>query len=299
MDLRNYGKTKVEKPVSLKILDSESNLQTAIKTNDKNKIKQTIKKTTKKNIHKDHRSRLKSQFLNSGFNSLSDIQKVELLLFYSIPQKDTNPIAHALLDEFGSIKDILSAEVNELIKVKGIKENSAILIKLISNLITLTNFPNPEDYISSTAKAKEFCSKLYVGVEVEQFYIICLTKSNRIKKVKLISSGTMDEVNVQIRNITSFALDTKCSRIIISHNHPNGKGVMSDEDCSFTYSLLCSCLLNSIDVLDHVIVGTDRAISLCEQQIMKRIKAKAVSTIQLPKNKLSMISADSAEYVVC
>ena len=72
MELR-VTKEKEEKPVSWKSLET---------------------KPKKSNIHKDHRSRLKNQFIENGIDTLTDIQKLELLLFYSIPQKDTNPIAH-------------------------------------------------------------------------------------------------------------------------------------------------------------------------------------------------------------
>ncbi len=256
-------------------------------------------KTQKKNIHGGHRDRLKNQFLEYGIDSLTDIQKLELLLFYSIPQKDTNPIAHALLDEFGTIKDVLCAEPKELIKIKGVKENTATLFKLVSSMLNVSNRPNLDYSISATAIAKEFCSKFYVGVDVEQFYVICLTKSNRVKKVKLIQAGTLDEINIQIRSITAFALDNKCNRIIVSHNHPRGLGLMSDEDCTFTYSLICSCLLNSIELLDHIIVGTDRAISLAEQKIVEKLCKKAVNSIVLPKDKVQFLSSLGQNYIIC
>jgi DNA repair protein RadC len=260
------------------------------------------KKPTKKQakgIHGGHRQRLKFQFLESGIDSLSDIQKLELLLYYAIPQKDTNPLAHKLLEEFRTIGNILSADVSELTKIKGVKENTALLIKLVGSFVNLTSRPSLEDVISSTSKAKEFCTKLFVGVEVEQFYVLCLSKSNKVKKAKLVQTGTLDEVNVQIRNITAFAIENKCSRIIVSHNHPSGFGVMSDEDCAFTYSLICSCLLNSIDVLDHIIVGTDKTISLCEQRIMSKLRERAVKTIQLPKEKDMYLSSWGEEYIIC
>lgn len=260
--------------------------------------KQTSKKTKSQNIHKDHRARLKLQFLHNGFDSLTDVQKLETLLFFSIPQKDTNPIAHALLDEFGSLQNVLSADSSMLMKVKGVKENTTILLKLVSGFINACNKPSFEETITSTVKAKEFCTKLYTGVSVEQFYVVCLSKSNKIKKVKLVQSGTMDEVSVQIRNITELAIESKCNRIIISHNHPSGLGKMSDEDCRFTYSLLCSCLLNSIDILDHIIVGTDKTISLCEQQMMSKLKERAVKTIQLPQDQLPFISSLSSDYEI-
>ena len=285
MELRNYNQSQNKSTDYAKIAITELK-----------KIKN--KKPKADNIHKDHRSRLKTQFIENGLSSLTDIQKLELLLFYAIPQKDTNPTAHELLDEFGSIKNILKADHKALTKIKGIKENSATLISLVGQMLNYASQPTDKINLSSTSLAKEFASKFYVNVAVEQFYVICLTKSNEVIKSFMIKSGTTDEVDVQIRTVTEVALDSKCNKIIISHNHPNGKAQMSDEDCAFTYSIICSCMLNSIDVVDHIIVGTDKTISLQEQNILPKIKQRALNTIQLPKDKTLFLSSLSANYIV-
>ena len=158
--------------------------------------------------------------------------------------------------------------------------------------------PTSGTYIHASAQAKEYASELYLNVDVEQFYVICLTNSNMVKKCVMIKSGKVDEVNVQIRNITQVALESKCSRIIVSHNHPAGKAAMSDEDARFTYSLLCSCLLNSIDVVDHIIVGTDKTVSLGEQNIMQKLKQRAVKTIQLSSDTDFMLAEPSSPYII-
>ena len=284
-DLDKFIKSKTE---SLKIDNKKEDVFNDNKT-------PTLKK---ENIHKDHRKRLKQQFLDNGLKSLTDIQKLELLLFFSIPQKDTNPLAHNLLNKFKTLKNIFSAEPSKLMEVSGIKDNTAILIKLVNSLFSYISMPSSQNSISSVSESKDFCSKLYVGSDIEQFYVICLTKSNQIKDVKLIQSGSADEVTVQIRNITEFALETKCNRIIISHNHPNGSALMSDEDCAFTYSLICSCLLNSIEIIDHIIVGTDKAISLASQNILQKLKEKAVTTINLSRQKFSFLSSLSNDYLI-
>ena len=247
-------------------------------------------------IHKDHRSRLRLQFMEHGIETLSDIQKLEMLLFFSIPLKDTNPLAHKLINKFGSLRDVFDADYSSLTNVSGVKENTACLIKLVSGLVRQLQMPINGNYISSVSDAKEFCERLFANVEVEQFYIICLSKSNRVKNVKLLQSGSTDEIMVQIRNVTEFALDSKCNRIIVSHNHPCGYGRMSDEDCTFTYSLICSCILNSIDIVDHIIVGMDKTISLASQHILQKLKEKAVSTIHISHEKLMMLSNSSEEY---
>lgn len=270
-----------------------------VKTHLKESKSSTKTKPTKSTgIHGGHRQRLKHQFLTSGVDSLSEIQQLELLLFYSIPQRDTNPIAHALLDEFGSLREVLLADVEALSKVKGVKENTATHLSLVGKMLNVCSKSLNTNVISSTSKSKEYCSNLFVGINVEQFYVICLSKSNKIQKVKLMNSGSTDEINVQIRNITEFALTNKCNRIVVTHNHPIGKGVMSDEDIRFTYSLVCSCMLNSIDILDHVVVGTDKAISAREQGILEKLKSRAFKTIQIPAETKLFLSSSSQNYVI-
>lgn len=250
------------------------------------------------NIHKDHRKRLKNQFLENGLESMTDIQKLELLLFFAIPQKDTNPIAHRLLDKFGSLKKVFLADYNKLIEVSGVKENSAILIKLLASLHKVINLPSEIHSIEGVSEAKQFCNRLFVGVDVEQFYVICLSKNNSILKYKMIQSGSTDEVYLQIRSITQFAIDNKCSRIIVCHNHPTGLAVMSDEDASFTYNLLCSCLLNSIEIVDHIIVGMDKTISLASQQHLQKLRQSAFKALNIPQQNQVSVSSDSAEYKI-
>lgn len=283
MELRTYNRAKTQNTTSVKSAAPVQDSGASAKPN---------------NIHKDHRSRLKSKFVEHGIEPLTDVQKLELLLFYAIPQKDTNPLAHELISTFGSLKNVLKADYNQLIKVNGIKDNAATLISLVNSMLNYAERPNDQSKLSSTSVAKNFVSKFYFNVSVEQFYVICLTKSNEVIKSFMIKSGTADEVDVQIRTITQVALDSKCNKIIISHNHPQGKAEMSDEDLAFTYSIVCSCMLNSIEVVDHIIVGTDKTISLQEQHVLQKIKERALSTIQIPRDKKIFLSSLSENYII-
>lgn len=262
----------------------------------RNKASKSKKAEAKVNIHKNHRSRLKSQFLTNGIETLTDIQKLELLLFYSIPQKDTNPLAHDLIAKFGSLKSVLCADYKDLVSVKGIKDNTATHIMLVNSILNYCNKPDIGTVISGTASAVAFVEKLYYNVDVEQFYVVCLGKNNKVKLVKLVSTGTMDEVNVQIRTITQIALDAKCNRIIVSHNHPNGSSTPSDEDFRFTYSLVCSCMLNSIDVIDHLVVGIGGTSSFVEDNLLPKIKERTLKTVQIPKQTEHILSELSLGY---
>ncbi len=280
------------------ILEDESVNKTISELKLIKKSKAQEAKPKPENIHKDHRQRLKNQYLNNGFSSLTDVQKLELLLFYAIPQKDTNPIAHALLKEVGSLKEIFTSDAKVLTKVKGIKQSSATLLSLVGDMFNTISMPDEKEHVGTTSKAKEYCKKLYVGVEVEQFYVLCLTKANRVRKYKLIQTGTADELSIQIRSITAYAIENNCNRIIVSHNHPAGKGASSDEDIKFTYSLLCSCMLNSIEIVDHIIVGTDKTISMEGQNSLPNIKSYAYDKLKLSPEKRLFLSSLSEDYIV-
>ena len=268
---------------------------------EKERINKTINelatvKLKSKNIHDGHRSRLKEQFLSNKLDSMTDIQKLELLLFYAIPQKDTNPIAHNLLNEFGSLKEVFDADYNRLIRVNGIKENSALLINLVKDFAKYCNKPSSNQKIDSSESCINFAKKLFFGAKVEEFFVICLSYSGSIKKYVLINSGSIDMVNVQIRTITQIAIENGVNRIIIAHNHPEGSAEMSDADFSFTHHVVCSCILNSIDVLDHIIVGKNDAVSLYEGGIMDKVKNKAIASIKLKKETREFLESSAKNY---
>ena len=92
-------------------------------------------------IHKHHRQRMKHSYLSSGFSSFSDIEKLEFVLYFAMAQKDTNPIAHKLLDEFKSFDKVLEAPIESLMAIDGIGEHSAILLHLFFLLIEEYFYP--------------------------------------------------------------------------------------------------------------------------------------------------------------
>lgn len=281
--------------------------QMKLKTKSKEEIPSYMKresakpaktKTTKKeNIHVGHRERLKKQYIQNGIHTMTDIQRLELLLFYAIPQKDTNPIAHALLKKFGNIKNVLNASVRDLCTVEGIKESSATYLKIVSNMANVCSLPEEGELIPNSATAKKYCSKFYVGIQLEQFHVVCLSKDNKVIGTKMIKSGSTDQINVEIRDITEFAMSINCNRIIVSHNHPNGIGKMSDEDFKYTYSLVCSCILNSIELLDHIVVGSNSCFSFDEHNLIEKLKNRAFDKVLIPKETQLFLSNLSKNYV--
>lgn len=293
MELRKLAQNK-----SIEEKTSESLKPKEVTTiNTKAAIKE-LKAAKNKNIHKGHRSRLKAQFLENKLESMTDIQKLELLLYFAIPQKDTNPIAHNLLDNFGSIKEVFDADYSSLITVDGVKENSALLINIVKAFTQYCYKPNYLGLINSTESAIDYASKLLYGASTEEFYLVCLTNSGNVTKYVRIGYGTIDKMHVEIRTLTQIAIENKVNRIMICHNHPHGKAEMSDDDFKFTYSVMCSCLLNSIDVVDHIIIGTDGGLSLGEAGAIAKIRKKATANTQISRDIQTFLAASEKEYII-
>ena len=101
-------------------------------------------------IHDGHRQRLKDRFLREGLDGFTDVQVLELLLFYVVPRKDTNPIAHDLVDRFGSLARVLDASVLKLTEVNGVTENGATFLKLVREIERRYALSQGEEIILNT-----------------------------------------------------------------------------------------------------------------------------------------------------
>lgn len=241
--------------------------------------KDKIKSKSPSEMHKDHRKRMKETYLKTGFTGMSDVEKLEFILFFAIGRKDTNPVAHRLIDTFGSFQRVLEAPVNELSKVEGMGEHSAIFINSILNICAAYGANKIIDECLSTKNAARIARNLFLGAHIEKFFVVCLNKSNKIIQVKQVGEGTASEVKVDIRDITSAALHTNCERIILMHNHPKGSPEPSDEDVLFTMRALSSCILNDIEVLDHIVVADNLVCSFEETGLLSSLKQEIINSM--------------------
>lgn len=245
-----------------------------------------LKDLKPKNIHANHRKRFKNKFLNNGLLGFDDHEVLELMLYFSIPQKDTNPIAHRLLDEFHSFSNVFDASFNELCKIDGIKEHSALLIKLIPEIMKRCNQDKCKEIttIRDQRMVKDYIIRKYNCSEIEQFFIICLRADNSIIDSTVLSSGTCSKVEIQIRELTNYVLKNNCTKIIISHNHPTSSAEPSDDDLIMTHKLVSSCILNDIEIADHVIISTEDVFSFKKSGLLKSIAEDVIHNLSINPN---------------
>ncbi len=208
-------------------------------------------KTSDKNIHKDHRSRMREKVYKNGFESLADHEKLEFLLFYSVPRVNTNPTAHLLLDRFGSFAAVLDAPESELLKIDGMGESSVKFLKLLPQVASYY-VNSSRDTDKRFNKFKDICEHLvdkYIGVTDERVRLICLDDKNNIQYDDFIQSGTVSTVNINIRKMLEVIMSTQTSNVIIAHNHPTGVCIPSLDDVKTTK--IVQDYLRGIDVTLH------------------------------------------------
>jgi DNA repair protein RadC len=208
-------------------------------------------------IHQGHRERKKAQFLRYGLEPMADHEVLELLLFYALPRVDTNPIAHALMERYGSLSAVLAAPVEDLQKVDGIGENAAILFKLMAacwRKYALNDGVQPFLY-DSAEKIGNYAVRLFIGASVEKLYVMLFDNKMMLLDTVKIAEGAVNSVSAPARLYVERAFKKNAASIVLIHNHPNGSANASNEDICYTHNLKSVLKGVGIDLLDHIIVS--------------------------------------------
>ena len=217
-------------------------------------------------IHDGHRERMKKRFLEEGLDGFTQIQALELLLFYCIPQKDTNPLAHALLDRFGSLSQVLEAPVEELRKVPGVGAHTAIFLHLITEAgrFYLVNRSSQENILLSLESCAEYMLPFFFGRKVETVYLLCLDAKCKVLCCKEIGEGSVNAAGISVRRVVETALNAGASTVVLAHNHPSGLALPSPEDIQTTRRLAMALSAVEIHLADHIVVADGDYVSMVQ-----------------------------------
>ena len=125
-------------------------------------------------VHEGHRSRKKEQFRAHGLDAFADHEVLELLLYYAVPRQDTNPIAHRLMEKFGSLDAVFAADRAALEEVEGIGENASTLISLMFPLMHRIRASSGahETILSDTEQAGAYFLDLFFGEREEKLVLL-------------------------------------------------------------------------------------------------------------------------------
>ena len=217
-------------------------------------------------IHDGHRQRMKERFRNEGLDHFSDIQVLELLLFYCIPRKDTNPIAHALLERFGSLSQVLDAPIGELAKVPGMGESAATFLSLttaVGRYYQVDRAMNVE-ILTSIEQCGRYLVPFFYGRRNETVFLLCLDAKCKVLCCKEIGEGSVNSAGVPIRRIVETALGVNATTVILAHNHPSGIAVPSGEDVIATHRVAAALRTVDIVLADHIVVAEEDFVSMVQ-----------------------------------
>jgi len=210
-------------------------------------------------LHKGHRERLKNRYAKDGIDSFEEHNVLEMLLFYSCARVDTNPIAHRLLNKFGSISGVLNADIASLKSVEGVGENTALFLKLIRDISDRYVLSGEEKIktVNSTELAGKFLMPYFRGCKEEKAYLLCLDKRFKVLSCSELSSGNTDSVSLSLRKTMEAALVSGCCYVILSHNHTSGVALPSRSDLATTNELSEMLRPVGVKLIDHLIFGAD------------------------------------------
>ena len=217
-------------------------------------------------IHEGHRQRMKERFRQEGLDHFSEIQVLEFLLFYCIPQGDTNLLAHRLLEHFGSLPQVLEAPAAELQKVSGVGPHTAVFLNLITEVgrYYLVNRAGPTVILHTTEKCGQYLVPRFYGRRNETVFLLCLDAKCKMLCCKEVGEGSVNSASISVRRIVEIALAANATTVVLAHNHPSGLAIPSAEDVHTTERIAAALNAVEITLADHIVVADDDFVSMVQ-----------------------------------
>lgn len=222
-------------------------------------------------IHSGHRKRAKEEFRSRGLSGMADHKVLELLLFYAIPQGDVNPLAHALIEHFGSLSGVFHATYEQLIQVKGVGENAATLIKLLPAIAGryLEQVSDPGEQLTESWQYQRLLSPLFFGARSEMAYLVCMDGKSKLIACRKLGEGIANAVDITSRRVLEEALSSNATRVVLAHNHISGVAMYSQVDIASTRELARILRTVGVELVDHVILAGDEMVSMRDSGVLE------------------------------
>lgn len=220
-------------------------------------------------IHDGHRQRLRKRFKKEGLDDFEQLQVLELMLFYCIPRKDTNEIAHRLLDRFGSVSKVVEAPVEELRKVPGVGENAAVFLSLLNAFgrYQQVNRVTDMDILTSIDRCGAYLVPFFEGRRNETVFLLCLDAKCKVLCCREVGEGSVNSAAISIRKIVEMALGANATSVVLAHNHPSGLAIPSGDDVQTTKRLAVALRAVEIELADHIVVADGEFVSMVESEL--------------------------------
>ena len=204
---------------------------------------------------KGHRQRVKDSYLKDGFDSMPDHNVLELILFYAIPQKDVKPLAYELINHFGSFNNVMNADVDELVKVDGVKEHTAVLISLFRDVNRRVNQNRANEESHSFESIEKYASQMLKAYKEEVIMTVTFDNNKKIINTRVNNKGTVNKAGITKKEIAEIIIRDDASCLMIAHTHPGGDPTPSGADINMTQDLSSFVRQCGAKLVDHIVVG--------------------------------------------
>lgn len=216
-----------------------------------------------------HRERLRRRFLLGGGRDMPDYELLEPLLTIAIPRRDVKPLAKELIRKFGSFAGVVNAPLEELMLVKGVKENTAAVLRIVRECSVRSSWQSLKGMdapvISDFDAMVDYCRSAMAYQTVEEFRIIFLNSKLYVIGEEIQQRGTVDQVAIHPREVIKSAMMHGASAMILVHNHPSGIVTPSKADMEITKRIKEAAEAVSIRLFDHLIISKSSVYSFHNQ----------------------------------
>ena len=227
-----------------------------------------------KNHHAGHRQRVKEEFLARGLEGWPDHRVLELLLFYTIPQGDVNDLAHELVERFGSLAGVLDASVEELKKVKGVGDHTAVFLRMLPAVLGRYQGARTRlsAIINSPEEAYAWLEPYFFGARNEMVYVLCMDGKRQVLGVRKVAEGSIEMAEVNTRRIAEEAIGLRAAQIYVAHNHVSNLAIPSQADWLTTDTLRGALRPIGIELIDHLVFVDGDMVSLKDSEHLKSLQ---------------------------
>ena len=236
--------------------------------------KQRSIKINKNNLNAGHRQRCREKFVSCR-DSMKDYELIEMILFFAFPRKDTKNIAKILMDKFKNITNLINADVDQLKSVNGIGDSVICVLKLFQEVhlrMLKENIEEDDIKLNSIANVVKYCKSKIGHLVHEEVLILFIDNSGNLVYEDVISSGSVNEVNVYKNLIITKATQNGACGILMVHNHPSGNSKPSQADIELTAEMYKLLKQVKMDLVDHIIVSRNDIYSFVERGMMNKIR---------------------------
>ncbi|MBQ7015085.1 MAG: DNA repair protein RadC [Clostridia bacterium] len=233
-------------------------------------MKKTVK-TADNQLHKNHRERMRNKYLETGLDTMDPHEVLEIMLYNVIPRQDTNPIAHRLINTFGSFHGVLDASVEDLMKVEGLGKNAAVFLKLFPDVRRFYEKDKQKNKKSfkNVDEIGDYLLPGFMGKKQEMVLMLTLSAKNEAICTHILMEGSLNSASFDIKKIVGCSIRDGASKIVLAHNHPGGLATPSVTDRKSTLKIMNMLQMLDIELIDHLIYADEDYVSMSLSGLLK------------------------------